>query len=276
MANIRNAWSKLQWSLAHRGPAETLQVALGRLRRRTSHEPETELPTHPFDLRHGVDTGGLIGGGDLRSGHRHDVYNTAYYGMAPSRFHWIINHWVSQQAPQPNAATGQPQAAIHTYSFIDIGCGKGRALMMASEYSFRQVIGVELHASLADTAKSNLATWQAAGRPVSPVTILCQDATEFVFPHGPCLLYLFNPFAAPVMRSLIEQIELQFADRPGLLDLIYFNPESEQLFQAHPGFTRLWTGTIALSAEDAHVDRVASPDDICSVYRWIGSDNPAK
>jgi hypothetical protein len=131
-------------------------------------------------------------------------------------------------------------------------------------------VGVELHASLAEIAEANVAVWTAAGRAVCPVRIVCRDATEFVFPDGACLLYLFNPFAAPVMKRLVERIEEDFAGRPGLLDIIYFNPESGQLFEEHAGFELLWTGTVAMSEEDAAADMVASPDDLCSVYRWIG------
>jgi hypothetical protein len=142
--------------------------------------------------------------------------------------------------------------------------------MMASEFRFRAVVGVELHAALAGIAETNVAVWIADGRAVCPVRIVCRDATEFVFPEGPCLLYLFNPFAAPVMKRLIERIEEDFQTRPGMLDLIYFNPEAGQLLEAHGGFELLWTGTVAMSEEDAAVDWVASPDDLCSVYRWIG------
>jgi hypothetical protein len=91
-----------------------------------------------------------------------------------------------------------------------------------------------------------------------------------LFPDGACLLYLFNPFAAPVMKQLIERIEADFRGRPGMLDLIYFNPEAGQLLEAHGGFELLWTGTVAMSEEDAAVDLVASAEDLCSVYRWVG------
>jgi hypothetical protein len=215
---------------------------------------------HPFDDRYGVDTSGLIGGGELRSGHKNDVFNTAYYGMAPSRFQRVMQYWVADQT----------HPALENYSFVDLGCGKGRAVMMASEFRFRAVVGVELHAALAGIAETNVAVWTAAGRAVCPVRIVCRDATEFVFPEGPCLLYLFNPFAAPVMKRLIERIEEDFRARPRLLDLIYFNPEAGQLLEAHGGFELLWTGTVAMSDEDAAVDWVASADDLCSVYRWIG------
>jgi len=227
-------------------------------RRDTSSEPMPQL--HPFDTRYGVDTSGLIGGGELRSGHRHDVFNSAYYGMAPSRFRWAMESWIADES----------HAAIEAYSFVDIGCGKGRAIMLASEFGFREVVGVELHAALAKTAEANVAVWTAAGRAACPVRIVCQDATEFVFPEGACLMYLFHPFAAPVLERLIERIEVDFAGRPCMLDLVYFNPEAGELLEAHRGFELLWTGTVEMSEEDAAADYVASAEDICSVYRWVG------
>ena len=164
----------------------------------------------------------------------------------------------------------QTHAALENYSFVDLGCGKGRAVMMASEFGFREVVGVELHAALAGVAEANVAVWAAGGRAVCPVRIVCGDATEFVFPDGACLVYLFHPFTAPVLKRLIERIEVDFAGRPGMLDLIYFNPEAGELLEAHGGFELLWTGTVAMSEEDAAVDLVASAEDLCSVYRWVG------
>src|SRR6266851_4960833 len=260
MLKLSTAWSKLRWSLAQRGLGGTLRFALQRARRQPNQTDEVKPQLHPFDERYGVDTGGLIGGGELRSGHRHDVFNTAYYGMAPSRFQWVMEQWIADQT----------HAGLEDYSFVDLGCGKGRVVMMASEFGFREVVGVELHASLAGVAEANVAAWTAARRAVCPVRIVCRDATEFVFPDGPCLLYLFNPFAAPVMKRLVEGIEADFAGRRGMLDLIYFNPESGQLLEEHGGFELLWTGTVAMSEEDAAVDLVASAEDICSVYRWVG------
>ena len=241
LAGIRTAWRKLHPSLLS-------------LRFR-------QTPPHPFDRRHGVDTSGLIEGKDLRTGHGNDAFSTAYYGMAPSRFRWIIEYWLADDT----------HTRIEDYTFLDLGCGKGRALMMASEFGFRQVIGVELHPGLAKIARENLVRWRSAKLNSCPIKIVHQDATEVLFPQSPCLLYLFNPFAAPVVKLLIERIETQFASRPGMLDLIYFNPDSDDLFDAHPGFERLWTGTVPMSEEDTASDTVASPEDLCSVFRWIGT-----
>jgi hypothetical protein len=253
------AWSKLRWSLSQRGLAGAIDATRGRLRQ--DNATNEARPLHPFDLRYDVDTSGLIGGRELRSGHRNDVYNTAYYGMAPSRFRKVVADWLSDDS----------HTAVADYSFVDLGCGKGRAVMMASEYAFRQVIGVELNGPLTKIAKKNVVAWTVAGRAICPLRIVCRDATEFVFPDGACLLYLFHPFAAPVVERLIESIDAQFSARPGKMDLIYFNPEAGHLLEAHEGFKLLWTGTVEMSEEDAEADSVASSDDLCSVYRWVGN-----
>ena len=233
------------------------------LKRRRRDTPVEAKLRHPFDERYGVETSGLIPGEELRSGHKHDVFNTAYYAMAPSRFQRVMESWLADES----------HPAIENYSFVDLGCGKGRAVLMASEFRFREVVGVELHASLANIAEANVAAWNSAKRAICPVQIVCQDATEFMFPQGPCLLYLFHPFRSPVLERLIERIETDFASRHGMLDLIYFNPEGGELIEAHGGFERLWTGTVTMSEEDAAADRVASADDLCSVYRWTGSES---
>lgn len=247
---------KIRWSLAQRGLFGTMKFAVGRLRAKGDSKPKV----HPFDVQHGTETSGLIGGSDLETGHAHDVYNTAYYGMSPSRFRGAMERWIALP----------PAAPLETYTFVDLGCGKGRAVLMATQFPFREVVGVELHPELARVAQENLRSWQAQGKSVSPARIVCGDATEYEFPDGPCLLYLFNPFGQPVMERLLERVQTAFEIRKDLLDLVYFNPEAADVFEAADGFHLVWSGTIAMNAEDAAADLVASPDDLCNLYRWLG------
>ncbi len=256
MPNATTVLRKLRWSFAQRGLIGTVRFALGRVNAKQDSKPQI----HPFDLQHGLDTSGLIGGADLAAGHAHDVYNTAYYGMSPSRFRGAIDLW--RALP--------PAEAMEKYTFIDLGCGKGRALLMATELPVMEVVGVELNPELARIAEQNLEAWRAAGKSKVSARIVCGDATEFQFPAGPCLVYLFNPFAKPVVDRLLERIEASFKDRVGMLDVVYFNPESAEAFEEHRGFERLWSGSIPMSEEDAAADLVASPDDLCNFYRWVG------
>jgi len=226
---------------------------------------------HPFDLAHGVRTSGLIAGRHLKSGHRHDRHATAYYGVAPSVFQKLIRRW----------QRSRPAAPISDFTFIDVGAGMGRAVLLASEAPFQKVIGVELHPTLARIARRNLRLWRAAGRVRTPIRISCADAVDLALPPGPTLLFLFNPFGAPVLRRLLKRIAQEFAHRPGQLDLLYVNNEQEATIECARGFRRLFLGQIARSRADAIADHsilANQPDgeyassnyEDCSIWRWTG------
>ena len=231
---------------------------------------KTRFPQHPFDVEHGTDTGGLTPGPELKTGHAHDKHNTAYYGIAPSLFRRLIAQWKQTKPPH----------ALSKYSFIDFGAGKGRAMLLASEFNFKEVIGVELHPELAKKCRSNIRIWNEAQKKSAPLRLEEADATEFLFPKGPCVAYLFNPFGAPVLRRILKQIEKQFKDRPRDLDILYVNHERENVIKTHPAFKQLWRGNIPMSSLDAIVDLQiinsqldgeygSTGDEACSIYRFI-------
>ena len=116
------------------------------------------------------------------------------------------------------------------FTFIDLGCGKGRALIMASELKFRRIIGVEIVPDLADIARANLASLGIAAE------VRTMDAMLFVFPPGPVVLFLYNPFVATVLEAVIEN--LRTADIPELF-ILYKNPRCGSLLDASGFLTGL-------------------------------------
>jgi SAM-dependent methyltransferase len=225
---------------------------------------------HPFDVANGVRTSGLVAGRHLTSGHRHDRHATAYYGVAPSVFERLVKRW--QRC--------KPVAPISEFTLIDIGAGMGRAVLLASEFPFRNVVGAELHPTLAHIARRNLRHWRALGRMRAPVRFHCCDAVDLPLPQGPTLLFLFNPFGAAVMRRLLRRIAEEFSNRPGELDLLYVNNEQEGELESCRGFRRLYLGKIQRSRGDAIADHsilANQPDgeyassnfEHCSIWRWM-------
>ena len=67
---------------------------------------------HPFDRQYGTDTGGLIGGGSLGTGSRHDAFITAYAGVAPSRLNRALDRW---------AETLEAGETPAKFTFVDLG-----------------------------------------------------------------------------------------------------------------------------------------------------------
>jgi predicted RNA methylase len=228
------------------------------------------LIRHPFDLEFGVRTSGLVAGRHLKSGHRHDQHATAYYAIAPSVFQSILARW----------RRCRPIAPVDEFTFIDLGSGMGRAVLLAAEYPFRAVIGVELHPTLARISRKNMALWRAAGRAQAPMRVVCCDAAEFEPPAGPCVAFMFNPFGAPVLRRLLAFWSKCFAGCEGQLDILYVNNEQEHVLERQPGFTRLFVGQVQRSSADAEADReiltnqldgeyAATAWEDCSIYRWM-------
>lgn len=235
----------------------------------------TPFPIHPFDQMHGVDTSGLVPATHLATGHANDEHITAYYGVAPSILRALIGHWRESGPPHP----------IEDYTFIDVGAGKGRGLLVASEYSFRKVIGIELNPAMAAIARQNVEHWARAhcddptAARIAPIEIFEQDALDFELPQTPTLLFLFHPFEAPVLKQLLRRIETQFARRPGTLDLLYVNAECADVIDRNPGFTQLFRENVPMSPEDHAADLEAiarqkeygsTGDEECAIYRYTG------
>ncbi len=235
----------------------------------------TPFPIHPFDQIHGVDTSGLVPARHLATGHANDEHVTAYYGVAPSILRALIGHWRDTVPPH----------SISSYTFLDIGSGKGRGLLVASEFRFRSVIGIELNPALAAVARRNVAHWIAAhaadptSEPIAPIEIVEGDALDFPLPNTPLLLFLFHPFEAPVLRQLLRRIETQLATRPGTLDLIYVNAECANILDRNPAFTQLFLDNVKMTPEDHAADLEAiarqkeygsTGDEECAIYRYTG------
>lgn len=232
---------------------------------------EEGFTRHPFDLENGVQTSGLIPGRFLKTGHVHDRHSTAYFGVPPSVFRALIKRWQRTKPLEP----------IENFAFLDLGAGMGRAILLASEYPFRKVVGVELNPILAGIARQNLRHWRAAGRLRAPVKVTCGDAVSARIPIGPCLIFLFNPFGGSVMRRLLNRLAVRFRNRPQQLDLLYVNNEEDRLIGLKSGFRRLFVGQVRRSSDDAIADHrimANQPDgeyeaaiyEDCSIWRWTG------
>lgn len=107
--------------------------------------------------------------------------------------------------------------------FVDLGCGKGRALYSACWYPFRKVIGVELDPQMASVARRNMA--RARGpRSLRTVQIVDGDARFVELPDNLRVAFLFNPFRGTVFRTVAERLKNHADKRRSPLRVIYANP----------------------------------------------------
>ncbi len=229
-------------------------------------------PVHPFDQRHGTDTSGLLPGPVIAAGTGMAPADlTAYYGVAPSILDAVVDLWLSQCAPV---------APIEQTVFLDVGAGKGRAMLLASRHPFLRVEGVELNADLAGIAAANLALWakDPLARPLAPILLHHADATRHPLPPESTLAYLFHPFELKLLRRFLRHVTTSLAAAPRPFDLIYVNAEHDSLLDHQPALRRLWFGRVPMSANDhvADLDAIAQQkeygstgDELCAIYRVL-------
>ena len=110
------------------------------------------------------------------------VFHSAYQPTEPAVFHEML-------AALRDAATTN----FADFTFIDLGSGKGRTLLMASDYPFRRVLGVELLPALNRIAQENLAKYKSKSQKCFSLESICADASTFPLPEEPLVIYLFNP-----------------------------------------------------------------------------------
>lgn len=229
-------------------------MAIPSLLRRWTAALLRRAPKHPFDRAHGVDTDGLI-----YADPPHNQHNAGYYATAPSLFRGALDLWLATLPGTPHS--------IDQYTLIDIGCGKGRALMLAAEYPFREVIGVELDSRLTRIARKNLRRWTARTRLATPVRIDHADALDITLPDTPTVLFYFNSFERAMTETWLARLAERARHRTAPLDLIYIHAEFDALVRQIANIQPLAHADIPFSAEDAAADAFGVNSDFCAIYR---------
>ncbi len=121
-------------------------------------------------------------------------------------------------------------AAPDGFTFIDLGSGKGRTLLMASDYPFRRILGLELLPELNEIAVRNIVRYTSDRQKCFTIESQAGDARGFEFPVEPTVLYLFNPFPEHVLREVLRNLERSLRAAPRQVWVIYHNLVHETVF----------------------------------------------
>jgi len=161
-----------------------------------------------FDRKFGTDTSGRLELGDLNiesDNRQHGVY----YEATPTKlFRYAIKNL---------------DIRYEDFVFIDLGSGKGRPLLLASDFPFREIIGIEISNSLHQVAESNIERYGSRTQKCFAIKSLCMDATDYQFPTESLLLYFYHPFRDPVMSTVLRKIKQSTEGQPRKIVMIYYN-----------------------------------------------------
>jgi len=212
---------------------------------------------HPYDHANGTDTSGIVSLETLRAEVDHPAL--AHAGMYAGSQPGVIRATLDALPPLSNA------------TFIDLGCGKGRPLLVAAERPFREVVGVDLSSELAAIARLNAAIMQARQSGRAPIRVVVGDAASYPLPSGDVVLFLYNPFGAPLIAQVLAAVERAVATEQRAIYVIYYNPVHGGLFDASPVLTRRWARIVPYASGE----RGYGPDFEDAVVIWQGGNAPA-
>lgn len=120
-----------------------------------------------------------------------------YYGATPPR----VIHALLANIPD-----------VEDFVFVDFGSGKGLVLLVAAEYEFKSIVGVEFAHELHEIALQNIAKYRIPKPACTSIRSICADATEYPIPPDNCVLYFCNPFTDSVMQDVINNIGQSIQD----------------------------------------------------------------
>ncbi|WP_344981614.1 class I SAM-dependent methyltransferase [Streptosporangium fragile] len=147
----------------------------------------------PFDSIHDVETADPVELWELPDADQSWVGRNARYSPTPVR---TVRNALRRCAVRHEDMT-----------FVDVGCGKGRVLLLATEFPFRRIVGVEVSQALCDIAKSNVEKASRTRSGCERISVVHADATAFDIPRDAGLFYFYEPFAVDVSMAVLEHIE---------------------------------------------------------------------
>lgn len=149
-----------------------------------------------WDRRHDVDTAGSIQLAALDVVGPHRSKGNEAVCTSPKTFDFIM-----KSLPQD----------LQGRTFIDIGSGKSRTLLLASRYPFAEIIGVEFARELVEIARSNIRRFRNPSQECRALSVVEADAAAYEFPDAPLVVYFYNPFSKDVfdivLKNLVSSLE---------------------------------------------------------------------
>lgn len=207
-----------------------------------------QILQHPFDRVFGTDTSGEAPPDRLDVDRSQVDQMQSYIGAQPS----IVRRALARL---PDAKD---------YAFVDIGCGKGRPLLVASELPYASVTGVELSGTLVRIAEKNAATVGRRFPDRTAIRVIQGNAVEYRASHDRVVLFYYHAFAREALSAFIANLEEQFSDPSRHAFFVYLNPVDADVIDASARFSRWMTETFAYAPDELGF----GPDTCDTVAVW--------
>tara|TARA_B110000483_G_C17915703_1_gene434832 strand:- start:8 stop:649 length:642 start_codon:yes stop_codon:yes gene_type:complete len=111
-------------------------------------------------------------------------------------------------------------------NFIDVGCGKGKVLLVASDFGFKKIIGIDLSKKLLHICKQNIYKYKQLKYKKKLIKLINIEATKYKITNEN-VFYFFDPFSGPVLNTFLKNILLSFKKNKRKIYIIFANPPKQ-------------------------------------------------
>lgn len=188
-----------------------------------------------FDWRHGIETSQAVNTDELEATLRNRPHAARYRATRARAFRDLLN-----KLALPENST-----------FVDVGSGKGRVLLLAAQHPFARVVGIEFSPMLCERARRNIDIFRAKTPALAPIDVCQEDVTQYTFRGDENVFFLYNPFDAAILNQFVENVRRSLAEHPRPIWLIYSVPLHAAVLEASGVFTR--SDTFCVGGNDVYV-----------------------
>ncbi len=169
------------------------------------------------------------------------THATIYMPVSYALLEEVFKQFDSNNSVQPDHPDGQKLQTTNYKPFkhfLDMGCGKGRAMCMAAHHGFNNVTGIDLSKELCQVAERNLTITKQQFSQLQ-YKVINNDAFYYEIPEDVDCIFFFNPFDEIIMSAVVNNIFESLDANPRKLKIIYVNPlHKEQFIKA--GYKETW------------------------------------
>ncbi|RJQ56235.1 MAG: class I SAM-dependent methyltransferase [Nitrospiraceae bacterium] len=123
--------------------------------------------------------------------------------------------------------------------FVDIGCGKGKMLLLAPHFGFKRVVGVDFSEKLCECARKNISIYQQKTGRNAHIDVIHSDVVHYEIKDDENVFYLFNPFDEVILKKVLDNICSSVEKNPRPVYLIYYIPYYRKIIERHGSFIKL-------------------------------------
>jgi cyclopropane fatty-acyl-phospholipid synthase-like methyltransferase len=115
-------------------------------------------------------------------------------------------------------------------SITDLGCGKGRMMMVAPHFGFTNITGVDFAKEVCAQAEEIMRATEVKF-PGIRWQVLHENVADHAIRPGDSVFFMFNPFTEVVLNGFLKNLDKSCAEHPRTVYFLYASPQHQDLLQ---------------------------------------------